>query len=231
MIFKKAKQNRIFQDIVDQVQHAIVTGELAPGEKLPAEREMCSIFNTSRGTLREALRILEQKKLIMIKLGAGGGAIVREANSELIAENLSLLISGQQVSFPQLIGMTAQLFAHLSLLAAKKASGADIEPLKQLVIRITEVMELQKKTENIFIRMDILLLEELGRIAENQLYIFFLQAALQAISSSKQRQLPTEEEEKKGHYQEIRMIVYAVAKNEQQKAVELSTRHIHRYET
>lgn len=231
MIFKKAKQNRIFQDIVDQVQQAIVAGELAPGEKLPAEREMCSIFNTSRGTLREALRILEQKKLITIKLGAGGGAIVRESNSELIAENLSLLIQGKQVSFTQLIELTAKVFAQLASLAATKANAADIEPLKQLVTNITDAMEPQKKVENIFIHMDSLLLEELGRIADNPLYTFLLQATLQAIDQVVSRQLSAGESEQKQHYQEIRMIVYAIAKNEYQKAAKLATRHLHRYET
>jgi len=230
MLFKKAKQNRIFQDIVDQVQQAIVTGEVAPGEKLPPEREMCSIFSTSRGTLREALRILEQKKLITIKLGAGGGAIVRESNSELIAENLSLLIQGKQGSVTQLIELTAGLFGQLATLAATKTNTADIKMLKQLVTNITDAME-QKKAENIFIHMDSLLLEELGRIADNPLYTFLLQATLQAINQVASRRLPASENDQKQHYQEIRMIVYAIAKKEQQKAAKLATQHVHRYET
>lgn len=231
MKFKKAKQNRIFQDIVEQVQQAIVTGKLIPGEKLPPEREMCSIFNTSRGTLREALRILEQKKLITIKLGAGGGAIVREPNSELITENLSLLIQRKQGSVAQLVELTAGLFGQLAALAATKASAADIEPLKRLVTNITDAMEQQKKNENIFIPMDSLLLEELARIADNPIYTFFLQASLQAIGQVVSGHYPAGESEQKQHYQEIRMIVYAIARNEQQKAVKLATQHLHRYES
>jgi len=230
MIFKKAKQNRIFQDIVDQVQLAIVTGELVPGEKLPAEREMCSIFNTSRGTLREALRILEQKKLITIKLGAGGGAVVRESNSELIAENLGILIQGKKVSSFQLIELTARIFARLASLAATKADSEDIEPLKQLVTNITDVMEQHKAAENIFIHMDGLLFEELARIADNPLYRYFLQAMLQVIDQEASLQFSAGDREQKQHYQEIRMIVYAVAKNEQQEAAKLASQHLGRYE-
>jgi DNA-binding FadR family transcriptional regulator len=231
MIFKKAKQNRIFQDIVDQVQLAIVTGELVPGEKLPAEREMCAIFNTSRGTLREALRILEQKKLITIKLGAGGGAVVRESNSELIAENIEILIQGKKVSALQLIELTARVFALLASLAATKASTEDIEPLKQLVTNITDVMEQQKKAENIFSHMDALLFEELARIADSPLYSYLLQAMLQIIGQEASYPFSAGEREQKQHYQEIRMIVYAVAKNEQQEAAKLATQHLGRYET
>jgi DNA-binding FadR family transcriptional regulator len=228
MVFKKAKQNRIFQDIVDQIQQAILKQELQPGEKLPPERAMCSIFNTSRGTLREALRILEQKKLIVIKLGAGGGAIVREPNSELIGENMSLLLHGNQGSLSQLIEFAAEIFGQLAALAAAKTSAEDIESLKQLVIRISEVIEQQKSTESILIQMDTLLLEELSRIVGNPFYVFFLQAALDAIAQEVTHVVPVNEAEQKQHYQEIRVIVYAVAKNEQQKAAQSAADHFRR---
>lgn len=225
MIFQKAKQNRIFQDIVDQVQQAVVTGELTPGEKLPPERELCAIFNTSRGTLREALRILEQKKLISIKLGAGGGAIVRKPNSELIVENLSLLIRGKQASLSQLIALAAEAFALLASLAATRAGAEDVDPLKKLVAQVTNEME-QEAEENILIRMDNLLLVELSRIAGNPLYTFLLQATLQAINQL--APLSTGETEQQQHYQEIRIIVYAIAKNDQKKAALLAGKHIRR---
>ncbi|NOQ45359.1 MAG: GntR family transcriptional regulator [Desulfobulbaceae bacterium] len=60
-MFKKAKQNRIYQDVVKQIQNAILQDEIKAGEKLPPERELCNIFKTSRGTLREALRTLDKR--------------------------------------------------------------------------------------------------------------------------------------------------------------------------
>ena len=79
-MFKKAKQTRVFQDVVEQVQDAILNGKLKPGSKLPPERALKDMFNTSRGTLREALRVLEQKGLIDIKLGVAGGAKIGRAH-------------------------------------------------------------------------------------------------------------------------------------------------------
>jgi len=226
MRFKKAKQNRIFQDIVDQVEKAIVTGELAPGEKLPPEREMCSLFNTSRGTLREALRILEQKKLIDIKLGAGGGAIVRAANSELIGENLSLLIRGQQISSQQMRTFGADVAGLLATLAATRAGSDDVGPLKQLVARLTEIIDEQKGRKQILFVMDRLLFKELARIADNPLYAFVLQAALEIIGQAALDETNPDETIRNRHYQEIRMIVYAIAQNDQKQARLLTRRHI-----
>lgn len=224
-MFKKAKQNRIFQDIVDQVQQAVVAGELTPGEKLPPEREMCSIFNTSRGTLREALRILEQKKLISIKLGAGGGAIVREPNSELIAENFSLLLQGKQASLTQLSSLAAEMSGLLASLAAAKAGTEDVGPLKQLVAQLTVVMEERQEETNILFQMDTLLLAELGRIADNPTYTFLLHPILEVIGGATARRTADNETQQQ-HYQEIRMIVYAIAQNDRKNAALLTGKHI-----
>ncbi|MBW2297456.1 MAG: FadR family transcriptional regulator, partial [Deltaproteobacteria bacterium] len=101
-MFHAASQNRIFQDIVDQIQEAILEGRLQTGDILPSERDLKEMFNTSRGTLREALRVLEQKGLIEIKLGVGGGSVVKEVSVDKISESLALLIRTQRVSLNHL---------------------------------------------------------------------------------------------------------------------------------
>ena len=69
MLFQKVKQKRVYHEVADQIEEAIVSGLLKPGEKLPAERALVGQFDISRRTLREALRILEQKGLIEVKIG------------------------------------------------------------------------------------------------------------------------------------------------------------------
>ena len=75
-MFEAAKQTKVFQNVVEQIQEAILDGRLTTGQTLPAERELKEMFSISRGTLREALRVLEQKGLIEIRLGVNGGAVV-----------------------------------------------------------------------------------------------------------------------------------------------------------
>ena len=90
-MFRTARQNRVYQDIVEQIQDAILNGQLKVGDMLPPERELKEVFQTSRGTLREALRVLEERGLIEIKLGTGGGAVVKAVSSDRVAESLDLL--------------------------------------------------------------------------------------------------------------------------------------------
>lgn len=44
---------------------------LQPGDKLPSERDMAAMLKTSRNSVREALRILEDRGSIYVKTGSG----------------------------------------------------------------------------------------------------------------------------------------------------------------
>ena len=101
-MFRQAEQNRIFQDVIDQIQEAILQSRLKAGDKLPAERELKEMFKTSRGTLRETLRVLERKALITIKTGVSGRAIVKAVTTHQVSENLALLMRYQRVSLRNL---------------------------------------------------------------------------------------------------------------------------------
>ncbi len=79
--FKALKPNRAFQLVVEQIEASILDGHYSPGDNLPSELQLKEMFKTSRGTVREALRVLEEKGLIEIKPGAGGGRPLRSRNT------------------------------------------------------------------------------------------------------------------------------------------------------
>jgi GntR family transcriptional regulator len=61
----------IYIQIADSLLERISTGELAPNERLPSERELSETLNVSRMTLRAALRVLDNKGLLMRRPGDG----------------------------------------------------------------------------------------------------------------------------------------------------------------
>jgi DNA-binding FadR family transcriptional regulator len=65
---------------VDRLKRQIHSGLLLPQEKLPAERQLSDDFGISRVTLREALRVLETDRYIVVRRGAYGGAFVTDAD-------------------------------------------------------------------------------------------------------------------------------------------------------
>ena len=57
--------------IATTLQKAILKGSYAYGERLPPERELARHYATSRSTIREALRRLEELKLVTRRIGSG----------------------------------------------------------------------------------------------------------------------------------------------------------------
>ena len=64
--------------IVRELGQRILSGELAPGDRLPAEAELIERYEVSRPVLREAVRVLVAKGLVLSRQRAG--AIVRPRN-------------------------------------------------------------------------------------------------------------------------------------------------------
>src|SRR5262245_7819270 len=79
-MFTKVRVGRVSEEVVKQVQEAIFSGELKPGDRLPPERELAEQFGLSRMSVRDALRTLESSGLVKIKVGSSGGAFIREPN-------------------------------------------------------------------------------------------------------------------------------------------------------
>ena len=167
-MFKRAKQSRVFQDVVEQIQDAILSGKLEPGSKLPAERELKDMFNTSRGTLREALRVLEQKGLIEIKLGVAGGAIVKNIDADPIMESLALLIRSGAVSLEHLAEFRIKIEGSLMELATDRATPEDLDQLESLCTQARTYYE-NEDWEN-FLKTDEAMHSFIGTISRNPIF-------------------------------------------------------------
>jgi GntR family transcriptional regulator, transcriptional repressor for pyruvate dehydrogenase complex len=73
--------------IADGIKDWIVVQGLKPGDRLPGERELIERFQASKGTIREALQVLETQGLVRSRTGPGGGTFVG-AQSEAKAMEL-----------------------------------------------------------------------------------------------------------------------------------------------
>ena len=65
------KKTRIHEEVVTQIHDLIREGRLKAGDQLPSERELSETFKVSRTSVREALRALETKGLIISRTGMG----------------------------------------------------------------------------------------------------------------------------------------------------------------
>ena len=77
VVFKRQKAVNLVDSLVDQLEKAICAGKFKPGEKLPSSSTLEKALGASRGTLREAIRVLQQKGLVESRVGVKGGVFVR----------------------------------------------------------------------------------------------------------------------------------------------------------
>lgn len=69
--FKTLNHHKLVDDVVNQLQHKISTGEILPGDKIPTEPELMERFGVGRSTIREAIRVLVHAGLLEKKQGFG----------------------------------------------------------------------------------------------------------------------------------------------------------------
>jgi len=70
----------------------IVQGELKEGQHLPNETELVAVFGVSRHVLREAFRILESERLLTVRRGAHGGALVLAPDPGVAGRHVGVLL-------------------------------------------------------------------------------------------------------------------------------------------
>jgi DNA-binding FadR family transcriptional regulator len=71
MRLQAVEPRRLYRQIADQIRTLIGTGEVAPGARLPAERDLARQLGVSRPSLREALIALEVEGLLDVRVGSG----------------------------------------------------------------------------------------------------------------------------------------------------------------
>ncbi len=228
-MFQQAKQNRIFQDVINQIQEAILQGRLKAGDKLPAERELKEMFHTSRGTLREALRVLEQKGLITIKTGVRGGAFVKAVSTHQVSESLDLLIRYQKLSLEDLAEFREGVEGMVTSLAAGRAKKKDIEHLKYLLKQAKIHLDEGVSHWDDFISIDNALHMALAHITGNLMYQSVLQTVHDNINKYYDKFLTKEEEIMRENYRDLCGIVEAVEDGQAAKARRLAQDHVNRF--
>lgn len=81
--FQPAATKRASEIIFEQVREMIVSGKLKPGDRLPNERSMMEMFQRSRPTVREALRMLERDGYIRTSAGSNGAVITEPGGKNM----------------------------------------------------------------------------------------------------------------------------------------------------
>lgn len=77
-LFRPVRTGNPFEETVERLLQAIKLGVVAPGDRLPSERDLAARLNVSRVTLREAIRALTESGYVESRRGRYGGTFVND---------------------------------------------------------------------------------------------------------------------------------------------------------
>ncbi|MCK6424412.1 MAG: FCD domain-containing protein [Burkholderiaceae bacterium] len=126
---KHRLNDRLPDQLARRLERAIVTRELRPGERLPAERAWAAQLGVSRAALREALRLLAERGLVQQRHGAG--SFVAERPDERRADPWTQLLQRQPLMQADLLEFREMLEIRCAELAAERADAADLARLAE----------------------------------------------------------------------------------------------------
>jgi DNA-binding FadR family transcriptional regulator len=119
-----------FESLAATLAEQIVTGVIKRGQLLPNERSLGEISGLSRGSVREALRVLEAQGLVSTKLGRNGGRVASPPSDEIFRRSIDFFIRGQRIALSEMMETVEILEPNLAQLAAKNRNDDDITRLK-----------------------------------------------------------------------------------------------------
>lgn len=148
--------------VVRKLLDFFLSGAIQPGDRLPPERQLATMFDVGRSAVREGLAALEILGVVEVK--AGSGSYLRGTSSELLPQTLSwgLLLEGHQ---------TAQLIDLRTTLEVATARAAAARISDDAAARLTEHLSAMKaNTEDyrLFVEADMRFHHELGVASDNE---------------------------------------------------------------
>jgi GntR family transcriptional repressor for pyruvate dehydrogenase complex len=136
----------LFLRVAEQVEQYVQGNGLAPGDRLPGERELCELLGVSRASVREALRALETRGVIQVRHGKGVFVAAPDEGEQALHRFARL----REVGLEELFAMREVLEVPAAGWAATEASDeqlasliATFEQLEQAVLARARPAELR----------------------------------------------------------------------------------------
>jgi DNA-binding FadR family transcriptional regulator len=117
------RSRKVAEVVAREILKDALARRLPPGSRLPPESEMLATFDIGRGSLREALRILEVHGLLTIRPGPGGGPVLGQVSSENFGATSTLFFMAQGSTYQDVIVARTAMNPLMARLAAERIAA------------------------------------------------------------------------------------------------------------
>ncbi len=143
----KSKAPRLSRPVAvaEEIKKWVVAENMIGGDRLPSETELIKRFGMSKGTIREAMRILEAQGLIRTRTGPGGGSFVHEVAEDRARALLWNYFYFKDLSMADIYQLRIILEPELAASVAGKLTEDQLAELEGIVARYAEPPKSQEE--------------------------------------------------------------------------------------
>lgn len=177
-LFARIEHSRTSQEVVLRFEELILDGILRDGDRLPGERELAQKLDVSRPILREALKELETRGLLVSR--HGGGTYVADIVGAVFSDPLSALITRHSRATRDFLEYRRYIEGMTAELAAQRATEPDRRNLAAIVDRMREAHEAGRFEEEL--SGDVEFHNAIGEAAHNIVLMHTLRSCYKLLS-------------------------------------------------
>jgi DNA-binding FadR family transcriptional regulator len=166
-VFEPVQSVRAYERVVEQIEEAILSGRIRPHDRLPSERELMRTFAVGRGTIREALRVLQSKGFVRSRHGDPNGPEVLPLSTDRLRDSMAALARVEHLSLRELLQFRIVVESQAYRLAAHLASA---EQLAGLVDALAAMERAVDADEQAFADLDLAFHAKVAEAAGNKLF-------------------------------------------------------------
>jgi len=130
-LIRPIKKTRIAEEIADRIRVLILDGTLPPNQPLPGERLLAARFGVSRGSVRDAFRLLETIGLLETRHGQG--TFPRELDVDRLVAPLASILTYRRDLREELLDVRRMFEPAVARVAAARASDEDLADLQRIL--------------------------------------------------------------------------------------------------
>lgn len=218
--YKAIRTGRLYEQIVEQIEQQVLTGELQIGDRLSSERELAEQFQVSRTAVREAVKTLHEKGLVEVH--PGRGTFITNSTSQAVRHSLGLMMKIDRVEGSiNLVEVREILEPEIAYLAAIRAKKEHIAAMREAVI----AMDMSLDNADVFIASDLDFHLALAQATQNALILTLVDSIVDLLQGQRTNIFRVEGGAERGQYHHKR-ILDAVVRRDSDAARDAMRAHL-----
>lgn len=162
------KKTNLYEEVANSLEKMIVHNADQLGEKLPSEHSLATSFGVSRNVIRESLKLLKERGLVMVR--AGGGAYISRPESDMLTSMIGRIVAMDGTDDLDVHDMRILLETESCRLATLRATDEELDSLDQIVREIESAYNEHDRRTDLDIKFHV----QIAELSGNRLLTLFV---------------------------------------------------------